>query len=123
MSAVNSSPNPVRRGGKKPPRQRRVSFQFLDFGFEGQAVRAVRVLSVSCNSAKGAFLAALASMRINNLPVINTGLWFKSTPRNQRNHTVTATVQNCPIRGTGPQFPLTIESRVDADQSGSDSGL
>jgi hypothetical protein len=41
------------------------------------------VLSVSCQRAKRAILAGLAQCEINNLPVINTGLWFKSTPRNQ----------------------------------------
>src|ERR1700690_192360 len=66
----------------------------------------VRVLSVSCPGASGAFFAIPAYCKINNLRVINRRAWFKSTPRNQLNHKVTgnwalaATVQNCPIRGT-----------------------
>ena len=43
----------------------------------------VGVLSVSCPGASGAFLAILAVCKINNLRVINTRKWFKSTPRNQ----------------------------------------
>jgi hypothetical protein len=43
----------------------------------------IRVLSVSCPGASGAFLAILAVCKINNLRVINTREWFKSTPRNQ----------------------------------------
>jgi hypothetical protein len=43
----------------------------------------VRVLSLSCPGASGAFLAILAVCKINNLRVINTPEWFKSTPRNQ----------------------------------------
>jgi len=46
----------------------------------------VRVLCVSCPGASGAFLAVLATCRINNLRVINMPVWFKSTPRNQRTH-------------------------------------
>ena len=42
-----------------------------------------RVLSVSCPLASGAFFAILAYRKINNLHVINTRKWFKSTPRNQ----------------------------------------
>src|SRR5216683_5331942 len=61
------------------------------------------------------FLAFPDHHRISKLHGINERLGNKSTPRNQRNHKVTgnwafvATVQNCPIRGTGSQFPLFIE--------------
>src|SRR5216683_3161139 len=60
------------------------------------------------------FLAFPDHHRISKLHGINERLGNKSTPRNQRNHKVTgnwafvATVQNCPIRGTGSQFPLFI---------------
>jgi hypothetical protein len=43
----------------------------------------LRVLSVSCHTASVAFLAIVAIYGINNLRIINTAEWFKSTPRNQ----------------------------------------
>jgi hypothetical protein len=53
----------------------------------------LHVLSMSCPDASGAFLAVVATRRINNLRVINMPVWFKSTPRNQNSNFVFLTLQ------------------------------